>query len=106
MPEPLGGHSSWAAVADDLQHATRFIPRTTGGRHAGLKLLALARGGVCPAPLVTERAVRSYRTFSTLPATEVASAVCFLWHCPWPATLGPVGVTHHRVLSCSDFPRR
>ncbi len=32
------------------------------------------------------------------------SAVCFLWHCPWPRNQEPVGVTHHRVLSCSDFP--
>ena len=47
-----------------------------------MELLALARGGVCPAPFVTERAVRSYRTISTLPATEVTSAVYFLWHYP------------------------
>ena len=34
------------------------------------ELLALARGGVCHAPHVTVRAVRSYRTFSPLPPVE------------------------------------
>jgi len=35
---------------------------------------------------VTTRAVRSYRTFSPLPAPE-ALAVCFLWHFPWALAL-------------------
>jgi len=36
--------------------------------------------------------------------TPGPSAVCFLWHFPAPPTQGRVGVTHHRVLPCSDFP--
>ncbi len=65
-----------------IEHATRSIPRTTGVRHAELELLALARGGVCRAPHVTVRAVRSYRTFSPLPPVETGLAVCSLWHFP------------------------
>ena len=56
-------------------------------------LLDLARGGVCLAPAVAGRAVRSYRTFSPLPrlgsrwrGRPRRSAVCFLWHYPGPAT--------------------
>jgi len=49
------------------------------------ELLALARGGVCRAPSVTGRAVRSYRTVSPLPNPrgELSDqAVCSLWHFP------------------------
>ena len=70
-------HSSTAAVADDLQHATRPRPPTLGTRglrasrlHRERRLLALARGGVYRAPTVTSRAVRSYRTFSPLPVSR------------------------------------
>ena len=34
-------------------------------------------------PTVTRDAVRSYRTFSPLPAARKPQAVCFLWHFPW-----------------------
>ncbi len=70
----------------------------------------LARSGACLAPTVTSRAVRSYRTISPLPvltpgkAQPKPSAVFFLWRCPSPATDGRVGVVHHCVLPCSDFP--
>src|SRR5690606_28516703 len=47
-------------------------PAARGGAPS---LFGLAPGGVCPAALVTENAVRSYRTISPLPAkpTEAAS---------------------------------
>jgi len=74
------------AVANALKRPTcplrpdQSRPQRAPGR------LGLARGGVCHAPTVTRRAVRSYRTFSPLPVPRQAgpSAVCFLWHCPWP----------------------
>ncbi len=44
-------------------------------------LFDLAPGGVYRAASVTRRAVRSYRTVSTLLARM--PAVCFLWHFPW-----------------------
>jgi hypothetical protein len=64
------------------------------------ELLALARGGVCHALTVTSQAVRSYRTFSPLPAEAggIFSAALSL------TQREPVGVTHHRVLPCPDFP--
>ena len=82
-----GGHFSGNVVADTLQHATRSNPRTAGTPNRPrpldawncLRLHAVGFAVPRPSP---ERAVRSYRTFSTLPATEVTSAVCFLWHCP------------------------
>jgi hypothetical protein len=89
-----GDHFSRAAVADGLQHATRPVPRTTDAtivseNRAGVVagLLALARGGVCRAPTVTGRAVRSYRTVSPLPdpsgpKSNRPSAVSSLWHFP------------------------
>ncbi len=74
-------------------------------------LLGLARDGVYLAPIVTNRAVRSYRTLSPFPVVQMnPSGVCFLWHFPsFPAArevlvLERVGVTHRRVLPCSDFP--
>lgn len=114
-PALLGDHFSGRAVASTIgsgcsQHPTRSpFPWTRDALSRG-DLLGLARGGVCNAPLVTKRAVRSYRTISTLPVTaNRPSAVCFLWHFPSLATdrfwlFERVGVTHHLVLSCSDFP--
>ena len=73
---PSGDHFSGPAVARRLKRATRFTAR--GQRVSdwvGRKLLALARGGVCPAPSVTRRAVRSYRTVSPLPAAEATGGL-------------------------------
>jgi len=67
------------------------------------QLLGLAGGGVCPAGIVTDTAVRSYRTISPLPVPIGTSAVYFLWHFPVPINR-EVAVSHHRALSCSDFP--
>ena len=73
---PGGDHFSGPSVARGLERATRFTAR--GQRvpdWVGRKLLALARGGVCRAPLVTQRAVRSYRTVSPLPTAEAAGGL-------------------------------
>ncbi len=83
----LDDHSSRRAIADALQQPTRrFPPRCVSrrgvhvgapGRHAQRQhldrtavsfLFGLAPCGVYPAPPVAVRAVRSYRTFSPLPA--------------------------------------
>ena len=109
----------WAARC---RAAQAVYPRPTAartGREPSPKrgpgtLLDLARGGVCRASGVTVGAVGSYPTLSPLPRVLRRVAVCFLWHCPSSPTLPPfragferrVGVTHRRVLSCSDFPRR
>jgi len=71
------------------------------------QLLGLAGGGVCPADDVTVAAVRSCRTISPLPVPGRfgPSAVYFLWHFPVPK-YREVAVSHHRALSCSDFPPR
>src|SRR5262245_24095439 len=47
-------------------------------------LRGLASDGVCRAALVTEGAVGSYSTISTLPRGPFrgGEAVCFLWHFP------------------------
>ena len=86
-------------LPDSSEHATRPILRTTGALRRGL--LALARDGVCPASPVTRGAVRSYRTVSPLPPCGGGLFSVALSLTPAP---GPVAVSHHRVLSCSDFP--
>jgi len=86
-------------LPDSSEHATRPILRTTGALRRGL--LALARDGVCPASSVTRGAVRSYRTVSPLPPCGGGLFSVALSLTPAP---GPVVVSHHRVLSCSDFP--
>lgn len=91
-------------------------------------LLGLARGGVCLAIAVTNDPVCSYHTFSPLPREGRGSRgriessldkldprtrasplprrfVSVALSLTQPSPAGPVGVTHHRVLSCSDFPR-
>ncbi len=119
-PSRGGGHFSRRAVADAV--GTFRFQRSTRPRRPDRRsrltpdqgLLDLARGGVCRASTVTGRAVRSYRTVSPLPDPVLAaladaanrpSAVCSLLHFPSSRGVGRVGVTHHRVLSCSDFPR-
>jgi hypothetical protein len=86
------------------------------------ELRDLARGGVYHAPAVTSRAVRSYRTLSPLPVLvgqvsdlsfrktarrAVPPAIGGLLSVALARARdrrGRVGVTHHRVLPCSDFP--
>ena len=70
-----------------------------------------AVGFAVPA-LSPEAAVRSYRTFSPLPVpldpgVPGLGAIGSLFSVALslaPNPSGPVGVTHHRVLPCSDFP--
>ena len=66
-----------------------------------MELLALARGGVCPAPFVTERAVRSYRTISTLPAANCLGGILSV-----ALSIGShrPGVTWHLATGSPDFP--
>ncbi len=76
-------------------------------RTASRRLFGLAPAGVYPATTVAGRAVRSYRTFSTLPDPPLArrpSAVCFLWHCPShrPRAIRP-GVTWQPVHGARTF---
>ena len=63
----------------------------------------LAPGGVCRAPLVTERAVRSYRTVSPLPPAEADGglfSVALSFESP------RLAVSQHPALWSPDFPRR
>jgi hypothetical protein len=107
-----GDHFSRPAVADGLKQPTRNVAFRPGpDRPARLPvalLLGLARGGVYLARAVTRPAVRSYRTISTLPVTGKPAHRRYPFCCtgPHPGKPGRVGVTHHRVLSCSDFPRQ
>ena len=71
-----------------------------------MELLALARGGVCLAPSVTGTGGALLPHLFTLACDRnhiggLISVALSLTRSP-----GPVGATHHRVLSCSDFPRR
>ena len=68
-----------------------------------LCVIYLASGGVCMAPIVTNRSVSSYLALSTLPHQiklmwRYISVVLSL-KLPSPA------VNRHPVLRCSDFPR-
>ena len=62
------------------------LPAASWSRRAtSRRLFGLAPAGVYPATPVARRAVRSYRTISTLPDPTLSrgpSAVSFLWHCP------------------------
>jgi len=86
---------------------------------AEYQLLGLAGGGVYPADTVTSTAVRSYRTISPLPVPrQVETIGCVFSVALSRGSPGPqmpniafgnpsrVAVSHHRALSCSDFPPR
>ncbi len=114
------GREAWAAIslapplptgssglpAPEFDRTDRPGQPSSTSRTPGQGLFDLARGGVCRAPAVASRAVRSYRTVSPLPDPDCSghrrSVLCGTF--PRPA-VGRVGVTHHRVLSCSDFPQ-
>jgi hypothetical protein len=68
-------------------------------------LFGLAPGGVCRArPVARSAGELLPRRFTLTEAgRRPASAVCFLWHFPYP-TNRAVGVTHHRALRSPDFP--
>ena len=78
-------HSSGTRVTARLERPTREHARAARrGSKPPVPLFGLAPGGVYPATDVATSAVRSYRTFSPLPArAEPEPAVSFLWHFPW-----------------------
>jgi len=82
----VDNHSSGTAVTDCLKQPTRepAQARGRGSKASLLPYLVLLQAGFTVPRSVTTRAVRSYRTFSPLPAKL---AVYFLWHFPWVRTL-------------------
>lgn len=110
-PLRLGNHFSARMVAHTMrsvrsQHPTRAHwsdrPELCLGLHAmGFTLPRLSPTGRC--------ALTAPFHPYLFPVETGSSAVHSLWHFPSPPAdpcglLGRVGVTHHRVLSCSDFP--
>ena len=76
------------------------LPGNSAGRTL-VSLFGLAPGGVYPAVVVTNNAVRSYRTISPLPISEetggiFSAALAVSLRCP--------GVTWHLALWSPDFP--
>ncbi|RZU41679.1 hypothetical protein BDD14_3205 [Edaphobacter modestus] len=89
------GLSAWAHRAD--------TPSPPGEKRRSPCLFGLAPCGVYHAAFITDRAVRSYRTFSPLP--RLREAVCSLLHWPsrWLEPSVP-DVIRHTALRSSDFP--
>jgi len=77
-----------------------------GNARAERQLLGLAGGGVYPADDVTIIAVRSYRTISPLPVPRLIGAIGCVVSVALSLGSPRVAVSHHRALSCSDFPPR
>ena len=79
---PISRVLSWTTIPLGLHLRTGSsnLPACTAD-HGIACLFDLAPGGVFPAISVTGNAVRSYRTFSPLPALA-RLAVYFLWHFP------------------------
>ena len=108
------GHFSGPPVARRLKHPTRGVVRSgppRGTTAPGIpditpsftrRLRGLAGGGVYPATVVANRAVRSYRTISPLP--EMFPSIGGVFSVALSRALLPVAVSHHRALSSSDFP--
>jgi hypothetical protein len=92
------------AVASRLKRPTRTSVQDRTSRMRHVSLHGLAPDGVYPAQPVASLAVRSYRTFSPLPACTPwgEQAVCFLRHFPWgrPRRALP-GIL---ILWSPDFP--
>jgi len=95
LPFPKDGPAAiylGRSVAGRLQGGLpgAYLLSEIGAGHSRSPLFGLAPGGVYRASRVTTRAVRSYRTVSPLPDPAIArsdggpSAVCSLWHFPWP----------------------
>ena len=89
------------AASSDLPGQRRRI--APAARRRRVSLHGLAPDGVYPAQPVTGLAVRSYRTFSPLPApVETRLAVCFLRHFPWGCPRR--GLPGILILWSPDFP--
>ena len=111
----MGDHFSARAVANTMRSMLLPAPYPSQKCGSHMTLLGLARAGVYRAPLVTKRAVRSYRTFSPLPVADdpkinqpiggsFSVALSLDPSRTLAGLLSRVGVTHQRILSCSDFP--
>ena len=90
----LGGSCDLLGIESARATPARFPSRSQTG---------LAPGGVCRAPLVTEGAVRSYRTVSPLPTPRGAGglfSVALSFESP------RLAVSQHPALRSPDFPRR
>ena len=100
--EPGGDHSSGTTVAGGLLHATR--PHSADYGHTPkrvedcLRLHAVGFAVPRLSPVGRCALTAPFHPYRPKPA------VYSLWHFPLPDDHGPVGVTHHRVLPCSDFP--
>src|SRR5450759_1139625 len=81
---PSGRRSFLQARSFERARATDPVTsaKAAGAGAPSVTLFGLAPRGVSPASPVAGTAVRSYRTFSPLPAPCGASAVCFLCHFP------------------------
>jgi|SoiMethySBSTD1v2_1073268.scaffolds.fasta_scaffold36934_3 hypothetical protein len=132
-------HSSRPGIADGLERPTRrprtgrpFPARAAFAGAGSTSLFGLAPCGVLPAICLTADAVRSYRTFSPLPAVAGKDLGCrckrmIAFQRPprrkrhprsFPATAGGIfsvplsfglprpGVTRRTALRSSDFPPR
>jgi hypothetical protein len=117
-------HSSRRRIATPLKRPTRRFPAApanrdrNAGERAGparIRGLGLAAGipslfglapcGVYPATVLTDGAVRSYRTFSPLPQAVKPTAVSSLWHWPSLSLDAQIpDVIRHTALRSSDFP--
>ena len=109
----LGGHFSGRAVADAVERSTRLLSpgrgaRTGRGPRGGDCLTLHAMGFSVPRASPPGRwALTPPFHPCLIPRFRAGHRRSdFLWHCPAPASRRRVrvGVTHHRVLSCSDFP--
>jgi len=78
-----------------------YLPLTLG---PSVQLLGLAGGGVYPAGIVANAAVRSYRTISPLPVNRFLGTIGCVFSAALSRGSPRVAVSHHRALSCSDFP--
>ena len=78
-----------------------LLPPTLGPSY---RLLGLAGGGVYPAGIVANAAVRSYRTISPLPVNRRIGTIGCVFSAALSRGLPRVAVSHHRALSCPDFP--
>ena len=86
-----------------LPCASNGLPNPEAARTTPWVLFGLSPGGVYRAGPVTRPPVRSYRTFSPLPARPKAD-LGGVFSVALSLGLPPVGVTHRRVLWSPDFP--
>jgi len=91
----VSNHSSGITVTGDLKRPTRKHPRA---RHT-LPYLVLLRVGFTVPRHVATRAVRSYRTFSPLPAEAGG-----IFSVALSVGSRPPGVTWHPARRSPDFP--